>query len=631
MGAIAFDLGFVPPVELALASSDGLKPLELPAPLQDAVARFERVMGQVGQPEGETGEAGTERAPRAFYMNAAEKNTAEPSGAEEATASSQSRMYMPFTVFGNFATEVAPDTPVAVGTRETRVLPELDSATPAAPEAKSAAPEAAPVAPVVERPSEANVLQTTLNPQSSTLNPQPSTLNPQPSTPNQTVGTRGPRVLQALDTAAPVAAALDTTKPATIEAEPVAPVAVGTREPRVLQAFDAATPAATEVKPATIEAAPVAPVAVPVAEGTHEPRVLQAFDTAAPVAATVVTAKPDAATEAAPVAPVAVPVAEGTREPRTLQAFDTAAPVAAAVVTAKPDATTEAALVAPAAAPVAEGTREPRVLQTTLNPQPSTLNPQPSTLTHHPSPLTPHPSAVAAREPSVLPALDASEDVVRKDDSALEVADGRHVQAAPQISVPRQVVDVAPQQPVREISSVGVSASVKAAIEVVKTVEAIASAIEVTPGFVKGEGAVRFSLKPEIFGGAQVVIETKGGELKVEFVLGAAATPAASTERASIANAASMVNTANAVNTVNTVNAAEPSAATGTRETRAPQTPAAPVAPAARVPQTSAVAPAAALIEANLPALSEALSARLGSSFAKISVSVRKESDDETT
>ena len=586
MGAIAFDLGFVPPVELALASSDGLKPLELPAPLQDAVARFERVMGQVGQPEGETGEAGTERAPRAFYMNAAEKNTAEPSGAEEATASSQSRMYMLFTVFGNFATEVAPDTPVAVGTRETRVLPELDSATPAAPEAKSAAAEAAPVAPVVERPSEANVLQTTLNPQSSTLNPQPSTLNPQPSTPNQTVGTRGPRVLQALDTAAPVAAALDTTKPATIEAEPVAPVAV--------------------------------------------------------------------------------PVAEGTREPRTLQAFDTAAPVAAAVVTAKPDATTEAALVAPAAAPVAEGTREPRVLQTILNPQPSilnpqpstlnpqhsTLNPQPTTLNPHPSTLNPQPtilnpqptilnpqpstlnpqpSAVAAREPSVLPALDASEDVVRKDDSALEVADGRHVQAAPQISVPRQVVDVAPQQPVREISSVGVSASVKAAIEVVKTVEAIASAIEVTPGFVKGEGAVRFSLKPEIFGGAQVVIETKGGELKVEFVLGAAATPAASTERASIANAASMVNTANAVNAVNTVNAAEPSAATGTRETRAPQTPAAPVAPAAHVSQTSAVAPAAALIEANLPALSEALSARLGSSFAKISVSVRKESDDETT
>ena len=219
VGAIAFDLGFVPPVELALASSDGLKPLELPVPLQDAVARFERAMGQVGQPEGETGEAGTERAPRAFYMNAAEKNTAEPSGAEEATASSQSRMYMPFTVFGNFATEVAPDTPVAVGTRETRVLPELDSATPAAPEAKSAAAEAAPVAPVVERPSEANVLQTTLNPQSSTL-------NPQPSTPSQTVGTR---------------------------------------EPRVLQAIDAAAPAATEVKPAIIEAVPVAPVAVPVA------------------------------------------------------------------------------------------------------------------------------------------------------------------------------------------------------------------------------------------------------------------------------------------------------------------------------------------------------------------------------
>ena len=405
------------------------------------------------------------------------------------------------------------------------------------------------------------------------------------------------------------------------------PVAEGTREPRTLQAFDTAAPAATEVKPATIEAAPVAPVAVPVAEGTREPRVLQAIDAAIPAATEV---KP-ATIEAAPVAPVAVPVAEGTREPRTLQAFDTAAPVAAAVVTAKPDATTEAALVAPAAAPVAEGTREPRVLQTTLNPQPSTLNPQPSTLTHHPSPLTPQPSAVAAREPSVLPALDASEDVVRKDDSALEVADGRHVQAAPQISVPRQVVDVAPQQPVREISSVGVSASVKAAIEVVKTVEAIASAIEVTPGFVKGEGAVRFSLKPEIFGGAQVVIETKGGELKVEFVLGAAATPAASTERASIANAASMVNTANAVNAVNTVNAAEPSAATGTRETRAPQTPAAPVAPAAHVSQTSAVAPAAALIEANLPALSEALSARLGSSFAKISVSVRKESDDETT
>ncbi|MBR4603715.1 MAG: hypothetical protein IKO43_02590, partial [Kiritimatiellae bacterium] len=311
MGAIAFDLGFVPPVELALVSSDGLKPLELPAPLQDAVARFECAMGQVGQPEGETGEAGTERTPRAFYMNAAEKNTAEPSGAEEATASSQSRMYMPFTVFGNFATEVAPDTPVAVGTRETRVLPEPDSATPAAPEAKSAAPEAAPVAPVVERPSEANVLQTTLNPQSSTL-------NPQPSTPNQTVGAREPRVLQALDTAAPVAATVVTAKP------------------------DAAT-----------EAAPVAPAAVPVAEETREPRTLQAFDTAAPVAAAVVTAKPDVIIEAVPVAPVAVPVAEGTREPRVLQAIDAATPAAIEV---KP-ATIEAAPVASVAVPVAEGTR----------------------------------------------------------------------------------------------------------------------------------------------------------------------------------------------------------------------------------------------------------------------------------
>jgi len=274
-----------------------------------------------------------------------------------------------------------------------------------------------------------------------------------------------PSVARETPAAAPVAVVVD--KPVTVDVPVAAPVAVAVDKPVAAEA-PRATPVAVAVdKPVAVEAPvavvvdkPVAvdaPVAAPVAVVVDKPVAVDA-PVAAPVA--VVVDKPVAVD-----APVAAPVAVAVDKPVAVEA-PAATPVA--VVIDKP-----VAAEAPVAAPVVDGKA------VVATPIPSAEDD-----------TTVQPNAEAVIAAGYTPAVAVS-DVPKAQSAAPAVVEA--------VQRPETI------------------AAVTRGEVLVAAAQAVADAILVSPGLLRGEGEVRVQLRPDVLDGSVVTLNVTGRQLAVTF------------------------------------------------------------------------------------------------------------------